>query len=89
MKLVLILAAVGGGYIYLRSEGIDLTTGDGWSKLAVKFGAKPCNCNGALPIATNQANASSAPGVIPSGSITSQGSGQLSGVTDITTGMSY
>jgi len=69
MKTVLILAAVGGGYLYLRSEGIDLTTGDGWSKLAVKFGAKPCNCNGALPIAANQTNASSAPGVTPQSSM--------------------
>lgn len=58
MKLVIVLIAAGGAYWYLNSaKGIDLSTGDGWSKLAVMFGAKPCNCNQPPATAAGQQNA--------------------------------
>jgi len=64
MKLVIALVAAGGAYLYLKSyKGIDLTTGEGWSKLAVMFGAAPCGCNEAPATAAGQQNAVQQPGM--------------------------
>lgn len=52
-KWLIIAAAAGGGFLYLRSQGYDLSTSAGWSKL---FG------NGGMPVANPPASPPAAGG---------------------------